>query len=176
MVAAMKAIRDSSGQIEKIIKVIEEIAFRTNLLALNAAVEAARAGEAGMGFSVVAGEVRSLAQRAAQAVQETAPLLEAAVAHTRGGDRILDRLRSAMAGLQESAASARGLISEVSRDSREQARVVEQISGALRQLESVTQQSAAAAQESAAASQSLDSQAGELEATVGQLQHLIGSN
>src|SRR5205085_5826691 len=96
MVASMSDITSSSGKISKIIKVIDEIAFQTNILALNAAVEAARAGEAGMGFAVVADEVRNLAQRSAQAAKDTACLIEDSIAKSNDGKTKVDQVAAAI--------------------------------------------------------------------------------
>src|SRR4029079_11762505 len=95
MIEKMKEIDASSNKIARIIKVIDEIAFQTNILALNAAVEAARAGEAGLGFAVVADEVRNLAQRCAQAARDTAGLIEESIATSRDGNERLDRMAGA---------------------------------------------------------------------------------
>src|SRR6202011_3715616 len=96
MTTSMREIGASSGKISKIIKVIDEIAFQTNILALNAAVEAARAGEAGMGFAVVADEVRNLAQRCSQAAKDTSVLIAESIAHARTGKLRLDEVAQAM--------------------------------------------------------------------------------
>src|SRR6202011_3561146 len=96
MTTSMREIGASSGKISKIIKVIDEIAFQTNILALNAAVEAARAGEAGMGFAVVADEVRNLAQRCAQAAKDTAVLIEESITKSNDGKTKVDQVAMAI--------------------------------------------------------------------------------
>jgi len=159
MAASMNDIRESGGKIAKIIKVIDEIAFQTNILALNAAVEAARAGEAGAGFAVVADEVRSLAHRSAQAAKDTAPLIEDSIAKSNEGSSKLEQVAAVIHAITESAAKVKILVDEVNLGSREQARGIEQVSIAIRQMSEVTQSNAASSEESAAASQELAAQA-----------------
>ncbi|MGD0365441.1 MAG: methyl-accepting chemotaxis protein [Bryobacteraceae bacterium] len=176
MVASMTEINTSSDKVSKIIKVIDEIAFQTNILALNAAVEAARAGEAGMGFAVVADEVRNLAQRCAQAAKDTAALIEESMAKSKDGMTKLDQVATAIRSITESAAKVKTLVDEVHLGSEEQARGIEQISKAISQMEQVTQKTAASAEESASASQQLSGQAETMEGVVLQLQALVGGD
>ena len=122
MVQSMQEITGSSDKISKIIKVIDEIAFQTNILALNAAVEAARAGEAGMGFAVVADEVRSLAQRSAKAAKDTAALIEESIAKSNEGSQRLEQVTQVIHAITESAAKVKTLVDEVNLGSQEQAR------------------------------------------------------
>jgi hypothetical protein len=159
MVTSMASIHESSQQVARIIKTIDEIAFQTNILALNAAVEAARAGEAGMGFAVVADEVRSLAQRSAQAARDTASLIEASIEAAKRGTTRVDLVTGAMSGITESVSAAKGLVEQVSVASREQAQGIAQVSQAVVQMEKVTQKTAATAEECAAASEELTAQA-----------------
>jgi methyl-accepting chemotaxis protein len=169
MNAAMEAIKESSADIAKIIKTIDEIAFQTNILALNAAVEAARAGEAGMGFAVVADEVRNLAQRSAQAAKETSTKIESAIAKTEQGVQVSAKVS---VGLQEIVGKIRQvdeLVGEVASASHEQSQGIEQINSAVSQMDKVTQSNASTAEESASAAEELNSQANELQEAVGQL-------
>jgi methyl-accepting chemotaxis protein len=159
MVQSMKEINTSSEKISKIIRVIDEIAFQTNILALNAAVEAARAGEAGMGFAVVADEVRNLAHRSAQAAKDTAALIEESIAKSEEGNKRLQLVAGSIQQVTNSATQVKVLVDEVDVGSQEQSRGIEQISTAVTQMEAVTQRSAANAEESAAASEELAVQA-----------------
>jgi methyl-accepting chemotaxis protein len=175
MEASMREINTSSERIGKIIKVIDEIAFQTNILALNAAVEAARAGEAGLGFAVVADEVRNLAQRSAQAAKDTAGMIEESITKSGEGRVKLDRVSQAIHGITEKAAQVKSLIDELHLSSGEQARGVEQIAKAITQVDQVTQSGAASAEETASAGQELTSQASNLRGIVERLQDLVGS-
>jgi methyl-accepting chemotaxis protein len=174
LVAAMAGIRASTAEVAKIIKAIDEIAFQTNILALNAAVEAARAGEAGMGFAVVAHEVRSLAQRAADAAHRTASLIEASMAETQAGDRKVADVSAAIAAITESVGRVTGLVDEVSQASREQTEGIAQVATALTHMETVTQATAATAEESAASSEELSAQAEQARGVVGEFVRIVG--
>ncbi len=174
MVVSMQQINSSSDKIAKIIKVIDEIAFQTNILALNAAVEAARAGEAGMGFAVVADEVRNLAQRSAQAAKDTAALIEESIATSREGSTKLQQVAGVIRAITESSTQVKTLVDEVNMGSQEQARGIDQISKAIAQMDQVTQGTAASAEESASASEELSAQAQAMNHIVVELGALVG--
>jgi methyl-accepting chemotaxis protein/methyl-accepting chemotaxis protein-1 (serine sensor receptor) len=174
MMRSMAEINSSSQKISKIIQVIEEIAFQTNILALNAAVEAARAGEAGMGFAVVADEVRNLAHRSAQAANDTAALIEESIGKSNEGSRKLDLVAQSIQQITGSSTQVKALVNEIDAGSQEQSRGIQQIGGAVSQMEKVTQRNAANAQESAAASEELASQARSLYETVERLRRIAG--
>jgi len=176
MVVSMKEITASSDKISRIIKVIDEIAFQTNILALNAAVEAARAGEAGMGFAVVADEVRNLAQRSAQAAKDTAGLIEESIAKSAEGSARLDEMAAAISGISEDSVKVKTLVDEVNLGSQEQARGIEQVAKAIAQMEQVTQRGAASAEEGAAAGEELTAQTESLRAAVGKLMEMVGED
>ena len=174
MVVAMGEINTQSGKIAKIMKVIDEIAFQTNILALNAAVEAARAGEAGLGFAVVADEVRNLAQRCAQAARDTASLIEESIAKSSDGKVKVDLVATAIRAITEQQVQVKTLVDEVNVGSEEQARGFEQISKAISQMEQVTQRTAANAEESASAAQQLHAQSETLKEVVESLAAMVG--
>ena len=173
MIASMGQINESSQKISKIIKVIDEIAFQTNILALNAAVEAARAGEAGMGFAVVADEVRNLAQRSAQAAKDTAALIEESVTKSSEGSTKLNSVADAIRGITEEATKVKTLVDEVTAASSEQSRGMDQISKAIGEMERVTQKNAASSEQSASASEELAAQAETVKHVVNQLRALV---
>ncbi len=173
MMIAMQEIKKSSDQIARIIKVIDDIAFQTNILALNAAIEAARAGEAGMGFAVVAEEVRNLAGRSAQAAKDTTVIIESNIELSSQGVSVAERVCEALTEITAQAKKVNELMNEISNASQEQAQGVEQVNKAIAQMESVTQQNAASAEESASASEELNSQAESMRKIVRELSKLV---
>ena len=165
----------ASEQTAKIIKTIDEIAFQTNLLALNAAVEAARAGEAGKGFAVVAEEVRSLAQRSAEAAKDTQALISDSTSKITTTREIFGQVSAALNENGEISKQIGTLVAEVAAASNEQAQGIDQVAQAVSQIDALTQSNAAHAEESASASQDLSSQAIALEGLVGDLIAVVSS-
>ena len=171
---AMKEIESASGAIAKIIKTIDEIAFQTNILALNAAVEAARAGEAGLGFSVVADEVRNLAQRSAQAAKETAEQIESAISRSHRGVQFSAKIEQHLGGITNRIRQVDDLIKQIAAASAEQSHGIAQVNTAVSQMDKVTQSNAAGSEESASAAEELNAHAGLLRGLVAELQELMG--
>jgi len=171
---AMDLINTSSEEMSKIIRVIDEISFQTNILALNAAVEAARAGEAGLGFAVVAEEVRNLAQRCAQAARDTSDLIEESTRRAAGGKATVGEVTAEVVAISTESAKIRKLVEQISQYSKEQLRGAEQVARNAAQMQQVTQSAAAGSEESAAASQQLSAQAEHLSGAIADLNRLVG--
>ncbi|MDZ4074762.1 MAG: methyl-accepting chemotaxis protein, partial [Hylemonella sp.] len=159
VVATMDEINHSSNQIASIISVIDGIAFQTNILALNAAVEAARAGEQGRGFAVVAAEVRSLAQRSAEAAREIKALIDTSVGKVGTGARLVQDAGSTMSDIVASVQRVTDMIAGISAASTEQNQGIAKMNQAVGQLDEMTQQNAALVEQSTAAAESLKDQA-----------------
>jgi methyl-accepting chemotaxis protein len=167
VVATMNDINDSARSIGDIIGVIEGIAFQTNILALNAAVEAARAGEEGRGFSVVAAEVRNLAQRSAAAAKEIKGLITTSVERVSNGSTLAQDAGQTMDEIVRAVKRVTDIMGEISAASSEQSAGIEEINLAVTQMDSGTQQNAALVEQATAAARSLDDQARGLKAMVG---------
>ncbi len=167
LVSAMEAITESSKEIQRIVKVIDDIAFQTNLLALNANVEAARSGKYGKGFAVVADEVRNLANRSAEAVKETGAMVETALRNIRQGDELVQQTAGQLGSILNGSEQVSVLLQEISQASSEQTTGLNQITEALEQIEQVTQSNTASAEESSAAAEELSGQAKVLDQMLG---------
>jgi len=167
MVRAMTEIEESSANVSKIIRVIDEIAFQTNLLALNAAIEAARAGKYGKGFAVVAEEVRNLAGRTTQAAKETSQLIEGTITKVREGVNKVQKAHASFNRIVENVDKVTELMAEISASSNEQAQGIGHINNALRQIESVVQQTAATSEQNAAAAEELSAQVNHIKELLG---------
>jgi methyl-accepting chemotaxis protein len=175
MTASMADINRSSERISQILKVIEEIAFQTNILALNAAVEAARAGEAGMGFAVVADEVRNLAQRSSQAARDTAALVEESMSSARQGRDTLSQMAAVIADITRTSAEMSAVVARVSESGMAQTESILSISRSASELQKLAQSEASVAEQTAAAGQQMSAQSMNLRNTMRVLERVVGT-
>jgi hypothetical protein len=175
MQALMSQMAGAASQVGKITAVVDSIAFRTNLLALNAAVEAARAGESGLGFAVVAEEVRNLAHGSTEAARETAEIIEKSIRLSRSGEQKIGGITAAVQELESTTLQVSALVDDVSSDNSAQAAIAQTVSASLANLESMAGQTATAAGQSAGAGKTLDQQTRHLQEQLLALQELVGA-
>lgn len=176
MMSAMEELKKSSAEISKIIKVIDEIAFQTNILSLNAAVEAARAGDAGKGFAVVAEEVRNLAQRSAEAAKETQIIIENNIKLSQDGSDIAAIVKGSISQIDEQSKKVSELLDEIAVATDEQTQGISQINKAVSQIETVINTNAQAAEESASSSKALFSQTLKMDEIISHLKAFVDGN
>jgi methyl-accepting chemotaxis protein/methyl-accepting chemotaxis protein-1 (serine sensor receptor) len=175
MTGAMDEIGSSSEKISGIIRVIDEIAFQTNILALNAAIEAARAGDAGLGFAVVAEEVRTLAQRSAQAARDTGALVTDSLEKSRSGGDCVARVEAVFREISQNASRLKDLTANVRTGSEEQVKGIAQIASAISKMDEGFQSTASHAEESASASTEMSAQTEAVKEIADRLARMIGA-
>ena len=173
MIEAIEQVQETANDSAKIIATIDEIAFQTNLLALNAAVEAARAGDAGKGFAVVAEEVRSLAQRSAEAAKSTSSLIAQSQEYASGSVNVCQELDESLGQIVEGNGVVRGLITRINQSTNEQVSGVEDINKAVDHIDKLTRVNASSAEQTAASSQEFSAQAGEMKGLVQVLERAL---